>query len=184
VRSAEEVYDARVVRPARATRPGRGSFDGDLRPGTLNAPGIIRFGAALSLPRDEAGPAEALEKLLEGLQAMKDVVRVNGSPDRSNGRIVHMTVTGGSPALRKFDDPELVSPFASKYNTMLSTGAACSQHGGRCGEPSRLRRPRRGTRTDPPRQPRRPRRTLRCSCRHRVKWCGCDTPCHGHRSER
>jgi cysteine sulfinate desulfinase/cysteine desulfurase-like protein len=78
---------------------------------------------------------------------MKDVVRVNGSPDRSNGRIVHMTVTGGSPALRKLDDPELVSLFASKYNIMLSTGAACSQHGGRCRELSRLRRPRRGTRT-------------------------------------
>jgi cysteine sulfinate desulfinase/cysteine desulfurase-like protein len=105
-----------------------GSFDSDLRPGTLNVPGIVGFGAALSLPRDEAGPAEALEKLLEGLREMKDVVRVNGSPDRSNGHIVHMTVTGGSPALRKLDDPELVSLFASKYNIMLSTGAACSQH--------------------------------------------------------
>jgi cysteine sulfinate desulfinase/cysteine desulfurase-like protein len=128
VRSDEEVNDARVVRPARATRPGRGSFDSDLRPGTLNVPGIVGFGAALSLPRDEAGPAEALEKLLEGLREMKDVVRVNGSPDRSNGRIVHMTVTGGSPALRKLNDPELVSLFASKYNIMLSTGAACSQY--------------------------------------------------------
>jgi hypothetical protein len=59
---------------------------------------------------------------------MKDVVRVNASPDRSNGRTVHMTVTGGSPALRKLDDPELVSLFASKYNIMLSTGAACSLH--------------------------------------------------------
>jgi hypothetical protein len=107
-----------------------GSFDSDLRPGTLNVPGIVGFGAALSLPRDEAGPAEAFAKLLEGLREMKDAVRMNGSPDRSNGRIVHMTVTGGSPALRKLDDPELVSLFASKYNIMLSTGAACGSRPG------------------------------------------------------
>jgi cysteine sulfinate desulfinase/cysteine desulfurase-like protein len=81
-----------------------GSFDGDLRPGTLNVPGIVGFGAALSLPRDEAGPAEALEKLLEGLREMKEVVRVNGSRDRSNGRIVHMTGHGwlaGTPQARR-----------------------------------------------------------------------------------
>jgi PDZ domain-containing secreted protein len=56
-------------------------------------PGIVGFRAALSLPREEVGPAEALEKLLEELREMKDVVWVNGSPDRSNGHIVHMTVT-------------------------------------------------------------------------------------------
>jgi hypothetical protein len=57
--------------------------------------------------------------------ARPTLVRMNGSPNHT-GRIVH--VTGGSPALRKLDDPELVSLFASKYNIMLSTGAACSQH--------------------------------------------------------
>lgn len=105
-----------------------GSFDSDLRPGTLNAPAIVGFGAALSLPRDEELPKAAFDLLVSSLRKMPSLVRINGTPERSSGRIVHLTLSGASPALRRLDDAELVSLFASKYNIMLSTGAACSQH--------------------------------------------------------
>eukprot|EP00672_Neobodo_designis_P018564 CAMPEP_0174840270 /NCGR_PEP_ID=MMETSP1114-20130205/8589_1 /TAXON_ID=312471 /ORGANISM="Neobodo designis, Strain CCAP 1951/1" /LENGTH=1142 /DNA_ID=CAMNT_0016074415 /DNA_START=211 /DNA_END=3639 /DNA_ORIENTATION=+ len=106
-----------------------GSFDGEIRPGTLNAPGIVGFGAALSLHRDEEHAAMVFESLVSSVEALgADAVRINGTPRQSSGRILHMTLTGASPALRKMDDAEIVGYFATRHNVMLSTGAACSQH--------------------------------------------------------
>ncbi len=98
-----------------------GGHENGLRSGTLNVPGIVGLGAACEVCRTGM-PAESIrlaalrDRLLNGLRARLDDVRVNGSMERRLPHNLHVTFAGveGERLLMALGD------------LAVSTGSACS----------------------------------------------------------
>jgi cysteine desulfurase len=98
-----------------------GGHENGLRSGTLNVPAIVGFGRAAEICREEM-PAESRrlaalrDRLLAGLQASLDGVRVNGSLERRLPHNLHVSFEGvdGEALLMALGD------------LAVSTGSACS----------------------------------------------------------
>ena len=109
-----------------------GSYDGGLRPGTENVPGIVGFGAALDLPREELEihQRDMFNFLRAGL--LKIGLRVNTHSEHNNGHVLHVTIPSGTSlmtAARKkkpLQEADLTSLLSTKYGICLTSGAACS----------------------------------------------------------
>lgn len=98
-----------------------GGQEGGLRSGTLNVPGIVGLGRAAEIGRLEmAGESRRLgslrDRLLEGLRARLEDVRVNGSLERRLPHNLHVSFAGieGEALLMALGD------------LAVSTGSACS----------------------------------------------------------
>lgn len=102
-----------------------GGHENGLRSGTLNVPGIVGLGAAAEICRQEM-PVESArlgslrDRLLEGLRAGIDGVRVNGSMDSRLPHNLHVSIDGieGEALLMALGD------------LAVSTGSACSSGSG------------------------------------------------------
>ena len=98
-----------------------GGHENGLRSGTLNVPGIVGLGAAAEICRKEM-PEEAprlaslRDRLLAGLRAGVDGVRLNGSADRRLPHNLHVS----------FDGVEGESLLMALGDLAVSTGSACS----------------------------------------------------------
>jgi cysteine desulfurase len=107
-----------TVRPA-PLLDGGGQERG-LRPGTLNAPGIVGFGAAAAIcasdMRDESARLRRLrDRLLHGLQARVPGLHVTGSLEVRLPHNLHVTIDGADETL------------ASRLEGLaVSSGSACS----------------------------------------------------------
>lgn len=106
--------------PLAAQIDGGGQENG-LRSGTLNVPGIVGLGRAADICRlemgDESARLSALrDRLLEGLRAKIDGVRVNGTLERRLPHNLHVSFEGveGEALLMAIGD------------LAVSTGSACS----------------------------------------------------------
>jgi cysteine desulfurase len=98
-----------------------GGHEKGLRSGTLNVPGIVGLGACADLarthlPEESARLAAMRDRLLGGLQASLDGVRVNGSLER---RLPHNLHVG-------FDGIEGEAMLMALGDLAVSTGSACS----------------------------------------------------------
>jgi cysteine desulfurase len=98
-----------------------GGHENGLRSGTLNVPAIVGLGRAAAICRDEmAGEGARLaslrDRLLEGLQARLDGVRVNGSLARRLPHNLHVS----------FDGIEGEALLLALGDLAVSTGSACS----------------------------------------------------------
>jgi cysteine desulfurase len=98
-----------------------GGHENGLRSGTLNVPGIVGLGACAELagrllPDESARLASLRDRLLTGLRANLDNVRVNGSLERRLPHNLHISLTGveGESLLMALGD------------IAVSTGSACS----------------------------------------------------------
>ena len=99
-----------------------GGHERGLRSGTLNVPGIVGFGRAAEIARAEL-PAEAnrlrrlRDRLLDGLRAKTDGMRVNGTIDERLPGNLNVSFDGidGEALLVSLDD------------VAVSSGAACTQ---------------------------------------------------------
>jgi cysteine desulfurase len=98
-----------------------GGQEGGLRSGTLNVPGIVGFGRAAEIrvaerEREGARLGALRDRLLAGLRAGLDGVRVNGSLEARLPHNLHVSVEGveGEALLMALGD------------IAVSTGAACS----------------------------------------------------------
>ena len=128
--SAHKMYGpqgvgALYVRSRRPTVRLSALFDGGgqehgLRPGTLNAPGIVGFGAAAAICQAEMAAesvrlAALRDRLLDGLRTRIDGVVVHGSMDARLPHNLHVTVDGCDETL------------ASRIEGVaVSSGSACS----------------------------------------------------------
>jgi cysteine desulfurase len=128
--SAHKMYGpqgvgALYVRSRRPTVRLAPLFDGGgqergLRPGTLNAPGIVGFGAAAAICQAEMA-AEAhrvgalRDRLLEGLRTRIDGITVHGSMAARLPHNLHVTVDGCDETLASRVD-----------GVAVSSGSACS----------------------------------------------------------
>ncbi len=98
-----------------------GGHENGLRSGTLNVPGIVGLGQACDICRAEM-PAESArlaalrDRLLEGLRAGLDDVRVNGSMERRLPHNLHVT----------FGHVEGERLLMALGDLAVSTGSACS----------------------------------------------------------
>jgi len=98
-----------------------GGQEQGLRPGTLNVPAIVGFGAAAERCLEEM-PGEAVrlaglrDRLLRGLQASIDGVTVNGSLEHRLPNNLHVSI----------DDVEGEALVMSLGGLAVSTGSACS----------------------------------------------------------
>ena len=128
--SAHKMYGPKGVgalyvrrkRVAIAAEIDGGSQERGLRAGTLNVPGIVGFGAAAAIARDEMASesrrVEALrDRLLEGLRSKTDGMTVNGTmQSRLPGNLnVSFDGVDGEALLVSLDD------------IAVSSGAACTQ---------------------------------------------------------
>ncbi len=97
-----------------------GGHERGLRPGTLNAPGIVGLGAASALAATEmtaeaARLAVLRDRLLEGLHAAIDGVHVNGSLDHRLPHNLNVSIDGADETL------------ASRLEGLaVSAGSACA----------------------------------------------------------
>jgi cysteine desulfurase len=98
-----------------------GGHENGLRSGTLNVPGIVGLGACAELagkllPSESARLSALRDRLLAGLQANLDNVRVNGSLERRLPHNLHVSFAGveGEALLMALGD------------IAVSTGSACS----------------------------------------------------------
>jgi cysteine desulfurase len=97
-----------------------GGHERGLRPGTLNAPGIVGLGAAAALASAEmageaARIAELRDRLLDGLLAAIDGVHVNGSRDQRLPHNLNVSIDGTDETL------------ASRLDGLaVSAGSACA----------------------------------------------------------
>jgi cysteine desulfurase len=97
-----------------------GGHERGLRPGTLNAPGIVGLGAAAALARDEmtadAARLGALrDRLLAGLRAAIDGIHVNGSLEARLPHNLNVSIDGTDETLA-----------ARLDGLAVSAGSACS----------------------------------------------------------
>jgi cysteine desulfurase len=102
-----------------------GGHERGMRSGTLNVPGIVGFGRAADIARAElASEAKRVgdlrDRLLAGLQAKTDGMRVNGPPPHTGARLpgnLNVSFAGidGEALLVNLDD------------IAVSSGAACTQ---------------------------------------------------------
>src|SRR5690606_22861701 len=102
-----------------------GGHENGLRSGTLNVPGIVGLGAAAEICRHEMAAESARlaalrDRLLEGLRAGIDGVRVNGSMQSRLPHNLHVSIDGieGEALLMALGD------------LAVSTGSACSSGSG------------------------------------------------------
>ena len=98
-----------------------GGHENGLRSGTLNVPGIVGLGRAAEICRTEmAGESARLaalrDRLLAGLRAELDGVRVNGSLERRLPHNLHVS----------FDGVEGEALLMALGDLAVSTGSACS----------------------------------------------------------
>ena len=128
--SAHKIYGPKGVGALYVRRKGisiaaeidGGSHERGLRSGTLNVPGIVGFGCAAEIARNEMATeskrVEALRnRLLEGLQSKTDGMRVNGTmASRLPG---NLNVS--------FDGIDGESLLVSLDDVAVSSGAACTQ---------------------------------------------------------
>jgi cysteine desulfurase len=98
-----------------------GGHENGLRSGTLNVPGIVGLGACaeaarVALPEESRRLAGLRDRLLDGLRAGLDTVRVNGSLERRLPHNLHVSFEGieGEALLMALGD------------LAVSTGSACS----------------------------------------------------------
>jgi cysteine desulfurase len=97
-----------------------GGHERGLRPGTLNAPGIVGLGAAAAIADAEmAGESARIaglrDRLLDGLRAAIDGVHVNGSRDRRLPHNLNVSIDGTDETL------------ASRLDGLaVSAGSACA----------------------------------------------------------
>ena len=97
-----------------------GGHERGLRSGTLNVPGIAGFGAAARICKQEMGEEGARTRrlrarLLEGLQARLDGVRVNGSLEHRLPQNLHVS----------FDDVDSEELIVAVGDIAVSAGSAC-----------------------------------------------------------
>jgi cysteine desulfurase len=98
-----------------------GGHENGLRSGTLNVPGIVGLGAAVDIARREM-PAEAprlaglRDKLLNGLRANLDGLRLNGCAEKRLPHNLHVS----------FDDVQGEELLMALGELAVSTGSACS----------------------------------------------------------
>ena len=120
-----------VRKPSTSLRPGKvevqplfhgGGQERGLRPGTLNVPGIVGFGQAAEIAREEmASEATHLsalrDRLLEGLKSRVDGMAVNGTMSARLPGNLNVSFEGvdGEALLVSLDD------------IAVSSGAACTQ---------------------------------------------------------
>lgn len=98
-----------------------GGHENGLRSGTLNVPGIVGLGAALEICRrempDESARLAALrDRLLAGLRANVDGIRLNGPTTRRLPHNLHVSIEG-------VDGESLLMALG---DLAVSTGSACS----------------------------------------------------------
>jgi cysteine desulfurase len=98
-----------------------GGHENGLRSGTLNVPGIVGLGAALEICQKEMGAEAARlaalrDRLLDGLRATLDGVRLNGSAERRLPHNLHVS----------FDGIDGESLLLALGDLAVSTGSACS----------------------------------------------------------
>jgi cysteine desulfurase len=98
-----------------------GGHENGLRSGTLNVPGIVGLGRAAAICRDEmsseaARLASMRDRLLAGLRARVDRVRVNGSMQHRLPQNLHVS----------FADVEGEALLMALDGIAVSTGSACS----------------------------------------------------------
>jgi cysteine desulfurase len=98
-----------------------GGHEHGLRSGTLNVPGIVGLGACAEvarelLPQESARLAASRDRLLAGLQAAFDGIRVNGSLERRLPHNLHVS----------FDGIEGEALLMALGDIAVSTGSACS----------------------------------------------------------
>jgi cysteine desulfurase len=113
----------RKMKPRLALTPlvaGGGQEDG-LRSGTLNVPGIVGLGRAaeicrLEMPEESARLAALRDRLLAGLRARLQDVRVNGTLERRLPHNLHVS----------FDGVEGEALLMALGDLAVSTGSACS----------------------------------------------------------
>ncbi len=91
-----------------------------LRSGTLNVPGIVGFGAACALCKEELGnkpsaPAELRKKLEHGLKAALTDIQINGHPEKRLPNTVNVSFKG----------VEAVSLLGKMTDIAASAGSAC-----------------------------------------------------------
>jgi cysteine desulfurase len=136
--SAHKVYGPKGVgalymrRPSTALRAGKrvsiaaeidgGSQERGLRSGTLNVPGIVGFGCAAEIARDEMASeskrvAALRNRLLEGLRSKTDGMTVNGT--------MHERLPGNLNV--SFDGVDGESLLLGLDDVAVSSGAACMQ---------------------------------------------------------
>lgn len=102
-----------------------GGHEGGLRSGTLNVPGIVGLGACAeiakrTLPEESVRLAGLRDRLLEGLRAGLDGIRVNGSLERRLPHNLHIS----------FDGIEGEALLMALGDIAVSTGSACSSGSG------------------------------------------------------
>jgi len=102
-----------------------GGHEGGLRSGTLNVPGIVGLGACAeiakrTLPEESVRLAGLRDRLLEGLRAGLDGIRVNGSLERRLPHNLHVS----------FDGIEGEALLMALGDIAVSTGSACSSGSG------------------------------------------------------
>jgi len=105
-----------------AAEIGGGGHERGMRSGTLNVPGIVGFGRAAEIARDEmheeAGRVGGLrDRLLDGLWAKTDGMTVNGS--------MHARLPGNLNV--SFDGVDGEALLLSLDDVAVSSGAACTQ---------------------------------------------------------
>ena len=98
-----------------------GGHENGLRSGTLNVPGIVGLGAAAEIcrkemPEDAPRLASLRDRLLAGLRADLDGVRLNGSAARRLPHNLHVS----------FDDIDGEALLMALGDLAVSTGSACS----------------------------------------------------------
>jgi cysteine desulfurase len=98
-----------------------GGHENGLRSGTLNVPGIVGLGKAAEfcaqeMPTESARLAGLRDRLLEGLRANLDGIRVNGSLTRRLPHNLHVS----------FDAVEGEALLMALGDIAVSTGSACS----------------------------------------------------------
>lgn len=102
-----------------------GGHEGGLRSGTLNVPGIVGLGACAeiakrTLPEESVRLASLRDRLLDGLRAGLDGIRVNGSLERRLPHNLHVS----------FDGIEGEALLMALGDIAVSTGSACSSGSG------------------------------------------------------
>src|SRR4030095_3680850 len=98
-----------------------GGHENGLRSGTLNVPGIVGLGKAAEIcahemPTESARRAELRDRLLAGLRANLDGIRVNGSMAYRLPHNLHVS----------FDGVEGEALLMALGDIAVSTGSACS----------------------------------------------------------
>lgn len=98
-----------------------GGHEGGIRSGTLNVPGIVGFGAAAELCRNEFADdarrlTELRDRLWDGLRSELDDIVLNGHPEQRLCNTVNIS----------FADTESESVIAKLNDLAVSSGSACT----------------------------------------------------------